>query len=183
MLNEIEREFVESPRWFPRDKKKEEANENKKKEYKEQIKQQQDTIIDEINELIKTESDKLAAKEAVEEAQANITKYKNLIKKIKLNTLMSKEDYEVFSETIMVNPLLDDVEYYRLIKKTIDGAFELCIREEFTLRSLQANEKKLNPNKIWFLDTEKAIYNQFEQKAKIKRGKNKKNANSDSDDE
>ena len=75
--------------------------------------------------------------------------------------------------------------------KTMDGAFELCIREEFTLRSFQKQEDKLVrekekeidiPTKIWFLDTETAIYNQFEQKEKTKKGK-KKQAKEDSDDE
>lgn len=62
-------------------------------------------------------------------------------------------------------------------QKTKDGAFELCIREEFTLRSFQmmenqseaanANAKAKSKFKIvWFLDTEKAVYNQFEKREK-----------------
>jgi len=62
-------------------------------------------------------------------------------------------------------------------QKTKDGAFELCIREEFTLRSFQMMEDKteaVNANTkakskfkiVWFLDTEKAVYNQFEKREK-----------------
>jgi hypothetical protein len=72
--------------------------------------------------------------------------------------------------------------------KTMDGAFELCIREEFTLRSFQKQDDKMTrekkagfPNKIWFLNTETAIYNEFEQKEKTKKGK--KQPKEDSDDE
>jgi hypothetical protein len=59
--------------------------------------------------------------------------------------------------------------------KTKDGAFELCIREEFTLRSFQMieNNKALAIVKaksafkiVWFLDTETALYNQFEKREK-----------------
>uniref|UniRef100_A0A6C0KPB6 Helicase ATP-binding domain-containing protein n=1 Tax=viral metagenome TaxID=1070528 RepID=A0A6C0KPB6_9ZZZZ len=48
-------------------------------------------------------------------------------------------------------------------KITKDGAFELCVRQEFTLRSFQ--REKLE-NKTWFLDTESAIINEFEKKEK-----------------
>jgi len=61
--------------------------------------------------------------------------------------------------------------------KTIDGAFELCIREEFTLRSFQKEEdvktskatvKTSSKLKIvWFLDTETAVYNEFEKREKM----------------
>ena len=53
--------------------------------------------------------------------------------------------------------------------KTKDGAFELCIREEFTLRSFQMMENQNAKSKfkiVWFLDTEKAVYNQFEKREK-----------------
>jgi hypothetical protein len=52
--------------------------------------------------------------------------------------------------------------------KTRDGAFELCIREEFTLRSFQRDETLKEGNKKWFLDTETAIYNEFEKREKKK---------------
>ena len=52
--------------------------------------------------------------------------------------------------------------------KTKDGAFELCIREEFTLRSFQRDETLKEGNKKWFLDTETAIYNEFEKREKKK---------------
>ena len=58
-------------------------------------------------------------------------------------------------------------------QKTKDGAFELCIREEFTLRSFQMMETTNAVTKakskfkiVWFLDTEKAVYNQFEKREK-----------------
>jgi len=62
--------------------------------------------------------------------------------------------------------------------KTKDGAFELCIREEFTLRSFQMIENNksalasttVKPKSafkiVWFLDTETALYNQFEKREK-----------------
>jgi superfamily II DNA or RNA helicase len=51
-------------------------------------------------------------------------------------------------------------------KVTKDGAKELCVRQELTLRSFQ--RQKLE-NKTWFLDTETAIINEFEKKEKIKK--------------
>jgi hypothetical protein len=47
-------------------------------------------------------------------------------------------------------------------KTTKDSAVELCVRQEMTLRHKQ-NEKD---DIIWFLDTETAIYNEFEKKDK-----------------
>jgi hypothetical protein len=52
-------------------------------------------------------------------------------------------------------------------KVTKDGAFELCVRQEFTLRSF---ENQNLDDKTWFLDTETSIINEFEKKEK---GKNK----------
>jgi hypothetical protein len=51
-------------------------------------------------------------------------------------------------------------------KVTKDGATELCVRQEFTLRSF---EKQNLDNKTWFLDTETAIINEFEKKEKGKK--------------
>lgn len=51
-------------------------------------------------------------------------------------------------------------------KVTKDGAFELCVRQELTLRSFE--NQKLD-NKTWFLDTETAIINEFEKKEKGKK--------------
>jgi hypothetical protein len=51
-------------------------------------------------------------------------------------------------------------------KVTKDGALELCVRQEFTLRSF---EKQKLENKTWFLDTETAIINEFEKKEKVKK--------------
>jgi len=47
-------------------------------------------------------------------------------------------------------------------KVTKDSAVELCIRQEFTLRQYQITDQ----SKIWFLDTETAIYNEFEKRDK-----------------
>jgi hypothetical protein len=64
--------------------------------------------------------------------------------------------------------LLNDIETDERYapKVTKDGAFELCIRQEFTLRSF---EKQHLDKKSWFLDTETAIINEFEKKEKGKR--------------
>jgi hypothetical protein len=48
-------------------------------------------------------------------------------------------------------------------KKEKEGSKELCVRQEFILRSF--NKQKLN-GQTWFLDTETAIYNEFEKKEK-----------------
>ena len=64
--------------------------------------------------------------------------------------------------------LLNDIETDERYapKVTKDGAFELCVRQEFTLRSFE--NQKLN-NQTWFLDTETAIINEFEKKEKGKK--------------
>jgi hypothetical protein len=49
-----------------------------------------------------------------------------------------------------------------LVKDTKDSAVELCVRQELTLR----NKQKEDDDTIWFLDTETAIYNEFEKKDK-----------------
>jgi hypothetical protein len=51
-------------------------------------------------------------------------------------------------------------------KQTKDGAFELCVRQEFTLRNKAKNESLENNGTTWFLDTETAIMNEFEKKEK-----------------
>ena len=55
-------------------------------------------------------------------------------------------------------------------KVTKDGAFELCVRQEFTLRSLEYQEKPkpISERITFFLDTETAIINEFEKKEKTK---------------
>ena len=50
-------------------------------------------------------------------------------------------------------------------KDTKDSAIELCVRQELTLR----NKQKEDSDTIWFLDTETAIYNEFEKKDKDKK--------------
>lgn len=64
----------------------------------------------------------------------------------------------VLNEIDMDNPLRKDS------KLTKESASELCIRQEFTLR----NHQRLDRSKIWFLDTETAIYNEFEKREKNK---------------
>jgi hypothetical protein len=61
----------------------------------------------------------------------------------------------------LLNSIEDDNKYASKVTK--DGAFELCVRQEFTLRSFQ--QQHLD-NKTWFLDTETAIINEFEKKEK-----------------
>jgi hypothetical protein len=64
----------------------------------------------------------------------------------------------------LLNDIESDEKYAS--KKTKEGVFELCVRQEFTLRSYQ----QLNlDNKTWFLDTETAIINEFEKKEKDKK--------------
>jgi hypothetical protein len=48
-------------------------------------------------------------------------------------------------------------------KGTKDSAKELCVREEMVLRSFQKQNKY---NKTWFVDTETAIFNEFEKREK-----------------
>jgi len=64
--------------------------------------------------------------------------------------------------------LLNDIESdERFVSKvTKDGAKELCVRQELTLRSF---ENKHLDNKTWFLDTETAIINEFQKKEKDKK--------------
>jgi hypothetical protein len=64
----------------------------------------------------------------------------------------------------LLNDIESDDKYAN--KKTKDGAVELCVRQEFTLRSFE--RQKLD-NKTWFLDTETAIINEFEKKEKSKK--------------
>ena len=86
----------------------------------------------------------------IESNKLNINRF---IKKVKKGSKMTEEEYKEINK-----------------HKTKDGAFELCIREEFTLRSFQYDEDKKDikdRDKIWFLETEKAIYNEFEKREKI----------------
>ena len=64
--------------------------------------------------------------------------------------------------------LLNDIEIDEKYasKVTKDGAFELCVRQEFMLRSFEHQRLE---NKTWFLDTETAIINEFEKREKGKK--------------
>lgn len=60
--------------------------------------------------------------------------------------------------------VLNEIEGSELLaKETKDSAIELCVRQELTLRNKQ---KEDDDDTIWFLDTETAIYNEFEKKDK-----------------
>ena len=61
--------------------------------------------------------------------------------------------------------ILNNIEIYDRYSSK-DGVFELCVRQEFILRSFE--NQKLD-NKTWFLDTETAIINEFEKKEKGKK--------------
>lgn len=63
----------------------------------------------------------------------------------------------------ILNEIEDEQKYISKITK--EGGIELCVRQEFTLRYYQHTQ--LN-NKVWFLDTETAIINEFEKKEKSK---------------
>jgi hypothetical protein len=55
-------------------------------------------------------------------------------------------------------------------KVTKDGAKELCVRQELTLRSFEKFKDKIGVDqKTWFLDTETAIINEFQKKEKVKK--------------
>lgn len=70
---------------------------------------------------------------------------------------------------IMLNDL--ELEDKYIPKITKEGKNELCVRQEFTLRSLEYQEadKPKNERKTYFLDTETAIMNEFEKKEKPKK--------------
>jgi hypothetical protein len=60
----------------------------------------------------------------------------------------------------ILNEIENDEKYKSKVTK--DSAVELCIRQEFTLRQYHITDQ----SKIWFLDTESAIYNEFEKRDK-----------------
>jgi len=59
-----------------------------------------------------------------------------------------------------LNNIIQDPELLNSLQK--DSSIELCVRQELTLRHL----KETDPEKIWFMDTETAIYNEFEKRDK-----------------
>jgi hypothetical protein len=70
---------------------------------------------------------------------------------------------------LMLNDL--EIEDKYSSETTKEGKLELCVRQEFTLRSLEYQEQ-MKPDKskrkTYFLDTETAIMNEFEKKEKAK---------------
>ena len=67
-----------------------------------------------------------------------------------------KKIIDTLEELESVNPLLE-----RSDTEAKDSVFELCIRIELLLRIYQAEKMD---GKMWFIDTERAIFNQFEKK-------------------
>ena len=70
---------------------------------------------------------------------------------------------------LMLNNL--EIEDKYVNETTKEGKLELCVRQEFTLRSLEYQEQlkpDVSKRKTYFLDTETAIMNQFEKKDKPK---------------
>ena len=65
----------------------------------------------------------------------------------------------------VLNDIESNIESISTSKDKKDGGKELCVRQEFILRSFE--HRKLN-NKTWFLDTETAIINEFQKKEKPK---------------
>ena len=63
----------------------------------------------------------------------------------------------------ILNDIEEDEKY--VSKQTKEGAYELCVRQEFTLRNFEREQLE---GKTWFLDTETAIINEFEKKEKPK---------------
>ena len=53
-------------------------------------------------------------------------------------------------------------------EKEIGGLHELCVRQELLLRLYQKDKYK---NKLWFVDPETAIINEFEKKERINKKK------------
>jgi hypothetical protein len=68
----------------------------------------------------------------------------------------------------ILNYIENDEKYISKITK--DGLFELCVRQEFTFRGLEflEEQKPANERTVYFVDTETAIYNEFEKKEKEK---------------
>ena len=116
-------------------------------------------------------------------------KIKNTSDKDELNTAyrcdQSGKDNIIDTMIYIENEKIEEPRYFKKVKKdakmtekeyneinkhkTKDGAYELCIREEFTLRSFQKEEEeRKGKNKVlWFLETERAIYNEFEKREKL----------------
>ena len=67
-----------------------------------------------------------------------------------------------------IHDILNDIDINNTYasKVTKEGALELCVRQELTLRSF--NNQKLD-GRTWFLDTETAIINEFQKKEKGKK--------------
>jgi hypothetical protein len=63
----------------------------------------------------------------------------------------------------VLNDIENEGKYISKITK--EGGFELCVRQEFTLRNLEYEKSE---DKTWFLDTETAIISEFEKKEKLK---------------
>jgi hypothetical protein len=94
----------------------------------------------------------------------NLKKY--MVYKVKDTTNERSTGYrcdQSSKEKVIV--VLNEIEGYDKFenKTTKDSAVELCVRQELTLRHKQKQEEN---DTIWFLETEIAIYNEFEKKEK-----------------
>ena len=73
-----------------------------------------------------------------------------------VNNLVKKNTIEILNNIV-------GSEKYNKEQKDTGGLAELCVRQEFTLRLFQKEKRE---NKIWFVDTETAIINEFEKREK-----------------
>jgi hypothetical protein len=94
----------------------------------------------------------------------NLKKY--MVYKVKDTTNERSTGYRCDqSSKEKVIDVLNEIEGYDKFanKTTKDSAVELCVRQELTLRHKQKQEEN---DTIWFLETEIAIYNEFEKREK-----------------
>ena len=102
------------------------------------------------------------------------TNQKDMVFKIKDTTNKRSTGYRCIQagKGKKIIDILNEIEGMKTTEKTFvvkeskESVFELCIRIELTLRSYQ--HEKLE-GKTWFIDTETAIYNEFEKREKIEK--------------
>ena len=102
------------------------------------------------------------------------TNQKDMVFKIKDTTNKRSTGYRCIQagKGKKIIDILNEIEGMKNIEKTFvvkeskESVFELCIRIELTLRSYQYEKLE---GKTWFIDTETAIYNEFEKREKIEK--------------
>ena len=100
------------------------------------------------------------------------TNQKDMVFKIKDTTNKRSTGYRCIQagKGKKIIDILNEIEGMKTTEKTFvvkeskESVFELCIRIELTLRSYQYEKLE---GKTWFIDTETAIYNEFEKREKI----------------